>query len=100
MHWITFFEDALRPVGRHRVTQRALALDPRSVATQSYLTTYLTARVLDNMTDTSSADIECAEGLAAQVLASSPRSSLAHFAKGQVLRAQRRLEEPFSNSRQ
>jgi adenylate cyclase len=78
------------------LTQRALALDPRSVAAQSYLATYLTARVLDNMTDTSSADIQRAEGLAAQALASSPRSPLAHFAKGQVLRAQLRPEEAIS----
>jgi TolB-like protein len=81
------------------LTERALALDPRSVAAQSYLATYLTARVLDNMTDTSSADIERAEGLAAQALASSPRSPLAHFAKGQVLRAQRRPEGGHSRIR-
>jgi adenylate cyclase len=78
------------------LTQRALALDPRSVAAQSYLATYLTARVLDNMTDTAFADIARAEDLAAQALASSPRSPLAHFAKGQVLRAQRRPEEAIS----
>jgi len=75
------------------LTERALALDPGSVAAQSYLTIYLTARVLDNMTDTASADIARAEALAAQALAASPRSPLARFAKGQVLRAQQRPEE-------
>src|SRR6516162_9859848 len=39
------------------LNERALALDPRSVAAQSYLAIALTARVLDNMTDTATADI-------------------------------------------
>jgi tetratricopeptide (TPR) repeat protein len=34
-----------------------------------------------------------AEGLAGRALAASPRSALAHYAKGQVRRAQRRYEE-------
>jgi tetratricopeptide (TPR) repeat protein len=74
------------------LNERALALDPRSVAAQSYLAIALTGRVLDNMTDTASSDIARAEELAELALASSPRSPLAHFAKGQVLRAQRRPE--------
>jgi tetratricopeptide (TPR) repeat protein len=45
------------------------------------------------MTDTAAADIACAERLAAQALAASPRSPLAHYARGQALRAQRRFEE-------
>jgi len=45
------------------------------------------------MTDTASADIARAEDLAGQALASSPRSWLAHFANGTVLRAQRRFAE-------
>ena len=49
--------------------------------------------MLDNVTDTAEADIVRAEGLAAQALAASPRSPLAHLAKGQVLRAQGRFEE-------
>jgi hypothetical protein len=47
----------------------------------------LTARVLDFMTDTAAADIARAESLAGRAFAASPRSLLAHFAKGQVLRA-------------
>jgi adenylate cyclase len=73
--------------------ERALALDPQSVEAQSRLATSLAARVLDNMTDTAAADILRAERLAGQALAASPRDPLAHFAEGQVLRAQGRPEE-------
>jgi len=48
---------------------------------------------MDQMTDTASADMERAETLAGKALAASPRSALAHFAKGQVLRAQSRFAE-------
>ena len=73
--------------------ERALALDHESVAAQSWLATELTARVLDFMTGTAAADIVRAEGLAERALATSPRSALAHFARGQVLRAQHRYDE-------
>jgi TolB-like protein/Flp pilus assembly protein TadD len=73
--------------------ERALELDPRSVEAQSYLAIALTGRVLDGMADSAAADIARAEGLAGQALATSPRSPLAHLAKGQVLRVQRRFEE-------
>jgi TolB-like protein len=73
--------------------ERALALDQESVAAQSWLAIELAARALDVMTDTAAADIMGAEGLAERALATSPRSSLAHFAKGQVLRAQDRYDE-------
>jgi TolB-like protein len=73
--------------------ERALVLDPRSVEAQAWLAIALTGRVLDNMTDTAEADIVRAEGLAGLVLAASPRSGFAHYAKGQVLRAQRRFAE-------
>ena len=73
--------------------ERALALDPRSVKAQSLLAGALMARVLNNMSDAAAADIVRAEGLARQALAASPLTPLAHYAKGQVLRAQRRYEE-------
>jgi len=73
--------------------ERALALDPRSVEAQSLLAGALMARVLNNMSDAAAADIVRAEGLARQALAASPLTPLAHYAKGQVLRAQRRYEE-------
>jgi adenylate cyclase len=73
--------------------ERALALDQASVAAQSWLAIELCARALDFMTDTAAADIRRAEKLAERALAAAPRSPLAHFAKGQVLRAQDRYEE-------
>jgi adenylate cyclase len=51
------------------------------------------SRVMDLMADSAAADMTRAEGLVGQALAASPRSPLAHFARGQVLRAQQRFEE-------
>jgi tetratricopeptide (TPR) repeat protein len=45
------------------------------------------------MADRAAADIVRAEGLTERALAASPRSPLARFAKGQVLRAQHRYDE-------
>ena len=73
--------------------ERALALDPRSVEAQSQLAMALAGRVLVNITDTAELDLSRAEGLAAQALLASPRSPLPHYAKGSVLRAQRRYAE-------
>ena len=73
--------------------ERALALDQRSAAAQSWLAIALTARVLDFMAETAAADIARAEQLAEQALATLPRSTIAHFAKAQVLRAQHRYRE-------
>src|SRR6516165_5936016 len=50
-------------------------------------------RVINQMTDCAAADIARAEGLVRQVLAASPRSATVHFAKGEVLRAEKRYEE-------
>jgi tetratricopeptide (TPR) repeat protein len=49
--------------------------------------------VLENMTDTGTADVTRAEGLVRQALAASPLDPLAHYAKGEVLRVQGRPEE-------
>jgi tetratricopeptide (TPR) repeat protein len=73
--------------------ERALAFDPRSVEAQSWLAHELAARVHDQMTDAAPADVARAERLSGQALAVSPRHPQAHFAKGQVLRAQGRHEE-------
>jgi hypothetical protein len=73
--------------------EQALALDARSVEVQSELARALMARVVAFMSDTPAADITRAEELAGKALAASPRSPAAHFAKAQVLRAQRRWEE-------
>ena len=75
-----------------RLYERAMALDPRSVAAQSWAVT-LGSRVINQLTDTDAADIARAEGLVEQALAMSPRSTTAHFARGEVLWAQRRYSE-------
>jgi TolB-like protein len=73
--------------------ERAVALDPQSVEAQSRLAVVLVDRVLIGMADSAAVDFARAAGLAGHALAASPRSPVAHFAKGQVLRAQCRWEE-------
>jgi len=73
--------------------ERASELDPRSVEAKSLLATALMARLLDNLSDSAATEIARAEELVGQALAASPRNPLAHYAKGQVLRAQNRYEE-------
>jgi TolB-like protein len=93
---------ALKPSSRGRYAEsiplfeRALALDPGSVEAQSHLVNMLMSRVVASMSDSPAADIARAEGLVGQALAASPRSPLAHYAKGQVLRAQNRFQEALS----
>ena len=73
--------------------ERALSLDPRSASAQALLAQLLMGRVLEAMTDTRVADIERAEALIGVVLAAYPNDPAAHYAKGQLLRAQGRCEE-------
>jgi adenylate cyclase len=73
--------------------EHALVLDPQSADAKSHLASALSGRVLDAMTDSPAADIERAKELSEQALAASPRSLLAHYARGNVLRAQRRFAE-------
>ena len=73
--------------------ERALAVDPGSVEALSSLATSLAGRVLDGMTDTPTADVQRAEELVRSALAASPRNPRAHFARGQLFRAQGRYEE-------
>jgi TolB-like protein/class 3 adenylate cyclase/Flp pilus assembly protein TadD len=73
--------------------EHALVLDPQSADAKSHLSSLLTGRVLDVVSDTPTADIERAKDLCEQALAASPRSPLAHYAMGNVLRAQRRFVE-------
>jgi TolB-like protein/class 3 adenylate cyclase/Flp pilus assembly protein TadD len=73
--------------------ERALALDPQSAEVQSRLAIALAARVLNGLTNSAAADIRRADELSGQALAASPRSALAHFAKGLVLRVQRQSGE-------
>jgi adenylate cyclase len=93
---------AAKPASREKYAEaislyeRALALDPRSVEAQSRLAMQLTARVLDEMTDTRATDIARSEELIGQALATSPHNPVAHFAKGQLLRVQRKCAEAIT----
>jgi len=73
--------------------ERALALDPGSVAARALLAGSLAGRVLEGMTDTRAADLERAEELAREATAASPRTPLGHGARGQVLRAQNHYKD-------
>jgi tetratricopeptide (TPR) repeat protein len=73
--------------------EKALSLDPGSVDARALLAVALGGRVLEQLTDTAMADIERAERLVEETLAASPRHPLAHFARAQLLRAQRRHDE-------
>jgi tetratricopeptide (TPR) repeat protein len=89
----------LKPLSRRTYAEaagmyeRALARDPGSVTAQSALAASLAGRAMEGMTDNRAAGIERAARLAAEALITSPRSPLAHFAMGQVLRAQDRYRE-------
>jgi TolB-like protein/class 3 adenylate cyclase len=75
-----------------RYFEGALDLDPKSVDARAYLAVALIGRVFEQMTDTAETDVERAERLAAQALATSPGHAMAHFARGQVLRVRRHYE--------
>jgi len=100
--WTTFSGHAPqhRSLGRVTTIRSALACTnahwrsiPILSTRRAGLSSTLAGRVLDNMSDSPAAGIARAETLVGQALAASPRSPLAHYAKGQVLRAQRRNEE-------
>jgi adenylate cyclase len=73
--------------------EHALALDPHSVAAQSWLARTLVGRVSNNMTDTKAADIAWAEEQIAQALAVSPGYPVARYTKGFLLATQNRRAE-------
>ena len=72
--------------------EKALSLDPSSIDTKAFLAAALAGRVLEQLSETAAEDIDRAEQLVEQVLAASPRHTLAHFAKAQMLRAQGQYE--------
>ena len=73
--------------------ETALELDPQAVDAAACLAAALALRVLDELSDLPNDDLHRAERLVAQALAMSPNSALAHYVKGQVLRAQSRCKE-------
>ena len=74
----------------------ALTLDPNSTNAQSWLAIALANRLLDFPAYASAGDLERADVLAQRAVAASPHSSVVHFAKGQILRVQKRYEEAIS----
>ena len=88
-----------RPISREnndeavKFFETALALDPNAVDAAAWLAVALTVRVIDELSDFPDVDLRRAEQLVGQVLAASPDSALAHYAKGQVLRAESRCKE-------
>jgi class 3 adenylate cyclase/TolB-like protein len=76
--------------------ERALTLDPTSVGAQSWLAIVLANRLLDFPAHAADGDLERADELASNAVAALARSSVAHFAKGQVLRVQKRYEEAIA----
>ena len=73
--------------------EHALALDPQSVEANTLLAATLAGRVLAGMTSSRAADVARAKRLIEQVSAISPRSTLAHFVKGDTAKM------PFPNLR-
>jgi len=73
--------------------KRALALDPRAIEAQIGLAHMLVSRVFDFWSDAPDVDLQDADQLIARALAVSPNSAWAHYAKGQVLRAQSQYED-------
>jgi TolB-like protein/class 3 adenylate cyclase len=70
--------------------EHALALDPRSVETQSLLANALWLRASSKTPEAAAADLQRAEELIAQALAAAPSDPLAHRVKGRLLRFERR----------
>jgi len=70
--------------------EAALSLDPDSIGARALLARALIGRVLEQMSQSVADDTQRAEQLADEALALAPRDPPAHFAKGQVLRAQHR----------
>jgi adenylate cyclase len=82
----TSFADAIE------LFEKALALEPGSVDAQAFLATALSTRVLDQLTDSTEADLDRATLLIERALTISPRHPVAQFARAQTLRAQGRYE--------
>ena len=72
--------------------EKALSRDPSSLDAKAGLAEALAGRLLENCSKSVTGYIDQAEQLIEQVLATSPRHPLAHYARGQLFRAQRRFE--------
>jgi len=76
-----------------RLFETALKVDPHAVDAAAWLAIALTVRVTDELSESPEVDLQRAEQLADQVLPAAPNNVYAHYAKGQVLRAQSRCRE-------
>ena len=76
-----------------RLFETAVTLDPQAIDAAAWLAVALTVRVTDELSASPDIDLQRAEQLAGQALADSPNNMMAHYAKGQVLRAQSRCKE-------
>jgi TolB-like protein len=76
-----------------RLFEHALSLDPDSVESRISLAGSLASRVLIGFSDSRATDLARADELIRRALAGSPQYRLAHYVKGQVLRAQNRWKE-------
>jgi adenylate cyclase len=73
--------------------ERAFALDPGAVEAQIWLALTVVNRVHSFVSDAPDLDIDRADELITRALVVSPNDAWAHYVKGQVLRAQSRLED-------
>jgi adenylate cyclase len=73
--------------------EHALMLDPQSVEARCWLADALLSQTSQGLADLGSDDLVRASTLVEQALAASPRSSLAHYARGELLRATGRFDE-------
>ena len=76
-----------------RLFETALELDPHAADAAAWLAATLAFRVTDELSNLPNDDLYRAERLVAQALAAAPNSALAHYVKGQVLRAQSRCKD-------
>jgi adenylate cyclase len=73
-----------------QLLESALKLDPQSIDARVFLAHALVGRVLEQFSETMTADLDRAERLIGEAMASPRRQSLAHLWKGQLLRARGR----------
>jgi TolB-like protein/class 3 adenylate cyclase/Flp pilus assembly protein TadD len=92
------FKPAAREIYAEQISlfERALTLDPRSVEAQALLAWSLAGRQMMVGSDSPEDDIKRAETLSLSAVAAAPRNPLAHYARGQALRVQGRLDEAIT----
>jgi adenylate cyclase len=73
--------------------ERALALDPESIEAKVWLGNALVSRIIDESSDSPSADMVRAESLVEQALRNAPNHAMAHHTRGQLLRVRRLCDD-------